>query len=105
MKFGFRSTVKSLFDVKSWMGWKSLAQNGAWIRGMYGDLLRPAHTQTVKETYEEACQRYGYTPEFLKRQEAEFQRAAYIYLALVYQLILEAVWLLIKGNTPIILAI
>lgn len=99
MKFGFRSTVKSLFDVKSWMGWKSLAQNGAWIRGMYGDLLRPAHTQTVKETYEEACQRYGYTPEFLKRQEAEFQRAAYIYLALLGAGFVYMFWLIYNHKT------
>jgi intracellular multiplication protein IcmV len=96
MRFGFRSTVKSLFDVKSWMGWRSLAQNGAWIRGMYSDLLRPVHTETVKETFEDACQRYGYTPEFLKHQQLEFQKATHVYLALLGAGCLYMFWLIYK---------
>lgn len=99
MKFGFRSTVKSLFDVKSWIGWKSLAQNGAWIRGMYGDLLRPVYVNPVKETFDEACKKYGYTPEFLKHQEAEFQKAAYIYSALMCMGLLYMFWLVYKQKT------
>lgn len=80
MKFGFRSAFKSLFNVKSWVGWESLSQNGSWIRGMIQSLMRVPNKSTVSETFEEACQKYGYTPEFLEEQAAKFCLAAKVYL-------------------------
>lgn len=94
MKFGFRTTVKSLFNVKSWMGWGAIAQNGAWIRDMYGQLLRPHTISPVKETFEEACERYGYTAEFLKHQEGQFEKAVNLFLGVFCTGLLYMAWLL-----------
>lgn len=94
MRFGFRSTVKSLFNVKSWIGWDILVHNGSWIRAMYQDLLRPVSGPVVKETFEEACERYGYTPDFLKHQEGQFEQAAGVYLGFLVMGIAYMAWLL-----------
>jgi|AntRauTorckE5430_2_1112549.scaffolds.fasta_scaffold00008_10 hypothetical protein len=93
MKFGFRSTFKSLFNVKSWIGWSAISQNGVWIRDMYGNLLRPVNTSPVKETYEQACERYGYTPDFLLHQMQQFKKAVTVYLALFGVGIVYMLWL------------
>lgn len=98
MNFGFRSTVKSLFNFKSWIGWGSLVQNGTWIRDMYGQLLRPQVTSPVRETFEEACARYGYTPEFLRHQEVQFEKAATLFLGILCAGLLYMGWLFYKDK-------
>ena len=57
MRFGFRSAFRSLFNVKSWMGWSLLVQQGSWILHMYQGLLRPQKVTTAAETFEEAIAR------------------------------------------------
>lgn len=96
MKFGFRATFRSLFNVKSWLGWNLLVQQGAWIQGMYQGLLRPPQVSSVKETFEEAVARHGYTPDFLKQQEANFSLAATVYLAVLTVGIMYLAWLMFK---------
>lgn len=80
MKFGFRSTFKSLFNVKSWIGWHTLSQNGSWISQMVRGLAKVPQKNQVSETFAEACEKYGYTEEFLMEQADKFQLAARIYL-------------------------
>jgi len=98
LKFGFRSTFKSLFNVKSWVGWDSLSQNGSWIRGMLRGIMRGAQKSTVSETFEEACQKYGYTPEFLVEQEQRFAKAAKVYLAFLAAGFCYMIWLYVKQH-------
>ena len=93
MKFGFRSAFKSLFNVKSWVGWDSLSQNGNWIRGMVRSLMRTPAKSPVSETFEEACEKYGYTPEFLKEQAEKFRLASKVYLAFLSAGVGYLVWL------------
>lgn len=96
MKLGFLSTVKSLFNVKSWLGWNNLVQNGVWIRKMYTGLSKQYAENPVKETFEQACQRYGYSADFLKSQELQFSQAATLYLVMLGFGILYMSWLLVK---------
>ena len=98
MKFGFRSTFKSLFNIKSWIGWDSLSKNTSWIHGLFVQLLRPPQSDQIKETYDEACARYGYTPEFLAKQQASFQMAARIYLGMLIIGFTYMAWLYIKKH-------
>ncbi len=84
MKFGFRSTFKSLFNVKSWIGWETVSQNGSWIQGMFTSIIRRPKQSSIKETYDEACERYGYTPDFLINQENGFRKASLSYLGVFF---------------------
>lgn len=93
MNFGFRSTIKSLFNVKSWLGWDSLVQNGVWIRSIYGKLVEQPVVSDRKETFNEACERYGYTPEFLAQQIVQFEKAAILYFSLLCLGVLYMAWL------------
>ena len=95
-KLGFKSTFKSAFNFKSWVGWDSLSQNSSWIRNMYKSLLRLPNQTNVKETFEEAIEKYGYTPEFLEEQKNRFQLASRIYLAMLMVGICYMAWLFFK---------
>ncbi|MCP8352357.1 hypothetical protein [Candidatus Synchoanobacter obligatus] len=96
IKFGLRSAFKSLFHVKSWVGWDSLAKNGSFIRQLLNSLFNANAQSAVQETFEEAVSKYGYTPEFLANQEANFQRAARVYLGFFAIGAVYMLWLLIK---------
>ena len=95
-KLGFKSTFKSAFNFKSWIGWDSLAQNSSWIRSMFTALVKVQKTATVKETFEEAVKKYGYTPDFLAEQSDKLRLAARIYGSALGLGITYMVWLFYK---------
>jgi hypothetical protein len=80
MRFGFRSTFKSLFNVRSWIAWNSLRDNASFIRGAYQSILKSKPKYAKPQTFSEAVQQYGYTEEFLKQQHEKFLFASRAYL-------------------------
>ena len=96
MKLGFRSTFKSMFNVKSWIGWESISQSGSWIQSLFVAMLKKPSQSTVKETYAEACEKYGYTPEFLEQQKKGFLQASQVYFGAFCIGIAYMSWLLLK---------
>ena len=99
MKFGFRSTFKSMFNVKSWIGWESVSQGGSWIQSLFAAMLQRPKQSLVNETYQEACEKYGYTPEFLEKQEKGFLQASQIYFGVFCVGIGYMTWLAIRHYT------
>ena len=92
-KLGFKSTFKSAFNFKSWIGWHSLAQNSSWIRSMFQALVKTPEKSDKVETFEEAVSKYGYTPEFLSEQSEKLLLASRVYLAALVAGFCYMLWL------------
>ena len=99
VKLGFRSTFKSMFNVKSWIGWESVSQSGSWIQSLFTAMLKRPNRPMVQETYQEACEKYGYTKEFLEKQEKGFLQASQIYLGVLCVGLGYMAWLMAKHHT------
>lgn len=93
LKFGLKSTFKSLVNVKAWVGWRSLSTNGRYVASLYSKLLTAPTVSPVKETFEEAQKKYGYTEEFLAQQLQQFRFAARLYLVVFCGGLLYLAWL------------
>lgn len=93
MQFGFKHTVKALFDVKSWVAWDSMKSNASMIHKSYGLLLGRQKRSFVKETFDEAIEKYGYTESFLKEQQAKFEQAATVYFGILFISVCYTIWL------------
>lgn len=96
MRFGFKSTFKSLFNVRSWIAWDSLRDNASFIRQSYGQIIRGRPHKFEKQTFHEAVEKYGYTEEFLVSQCEQFERAARAYLCAFTAGIFYTAWLFVK---------
>ncbi len=92
--FGFRSTFKSMFDVKTWISWKSIARNGRVIKESYATVFAKPK-QSTPESFEEAVKKYGYNDGFLIKQKERFLQASRIYLAFFVAAIIYTVWLVV----------
>ncbi len=80
MRFGFRSTFKSLFNVRSWIAWDSLRGNASFIHNAYKAVLSAKPSLSKPQTFSEAVKQYGYTDDFLAKQYEKFLFASRIYL-------------------------
>ena len=93
LRFGLKSTFKSLVNVKSWVGWQGLSSNGRYVYGLYRALFSKPERSGVNETFEEAKEKYKYTDEYLQQQLANFEAASKFYLAVFFAGIIYMFWL------------
>lgn len=97
-KFGIKSTFKSLVNVKEWVGWNGVSQNGRFVYRLYRDFFGQGNVQKVSESFDEAVARLGFTEDFLASQEQKFYFAANFYLSVLLVSLLYTVWIAIKKD-------
>ncbi|MEC7030974.1 MAG: hypothetical protein VXW87_04870 [Pseudomonadota bacterium] len=86
-----------MFNVKSWIGWDSISQNGTWIGGLFNAIIKKPDVKYSQETYEEACEKYRYTSEFLQSQKEGFLFASKVYFSMFMLGVFYLLYLAVNG--------
>ena len=79
-KFGFKSRVKSLFNVTGWVGLNSIKEHGSLIRVLFKSVMsRPMVGGDSTQTFDEAIEKHNLTEVDLASREKHFMQMSYIY--------------------------
>lgn len=93
---GVKRFVKPFIDVPRWMQWSKLVSYGRDIRVLASKVFVLKEAQS-KESFNEACQRFGLTPEELQLRYRGLKRLLTFYLASAIIILGYTIYLFSQG--------
>lgn len=89
---GIKRVVKPLVDVPTWMGYRTLADNGKNVLQSVKDIFTPIQGERT-ESFEQAISRLELTEETIKKQEKAFLILELFWLVIALLMLVYTLWL------------
>jgi intracellular multiplication protein IcmV len=94
---GVKKFLKPLADIPTWMGYRTLVDNGKSVIKSVKDIYTPSKAERT-ETFAQAKARLQLTEEDLKKQESAFFLLALFWFVVALGLLVYTFWLFLHGG-------
>ena len=91
-----RGSFKRFFDVGSWLGVEEIKRNTGNLTSLARSLFTVQKPE-IKESFEEAVQRYNLKNSDLEEKKDQFFRVAMLYLAAFFCMLIYSLYLYVQG--------